>query len=131
MEKENFLVATTGIAEHPIAGLDAVRTKPLHWMTGSRVWSALVRIEAGSALPEHRTDGVCEIMIVGGGGRVAGGRSLAEGDYLRECDGTYSAIEAEQNLLLFVVHRGFWAFHTPDGAWVRFSGASNSARRMQ
>nr|MCH9687205.1 hypothetical protein [Deltaproteobacteria bacterium] len=69
-------------------------------------------------------DGVCEIMIVEGGGCVAGGRSLAEGDYLRECGGTYSAIEAEQNLLLFVVHRGSWTFHTPDGARVRFAGAA-------
>ena len=118
-EPGSMIIPTEGIAYVPVDGLEGVAIKRMHNIPAGAplssdvnssvgVWSCVLRIDAGAALPERETEGSCEMLVIKGTGSYSSGPGFVAGDYLRETTGTYDAIQAEDTLLVFVTHHGTW-----------------------
>ena len=114
-EQGNYLVPTANRPYLTLDGVTGVGVKAMHALSEPPIWSAVLRIEAGSELPRRHNSALVECLVVEGSGRYATGQDFFTGDYLREDTGKYAAIVAVTDTVLFVTNHGHTELRTPTG----------------
>ena len=102
----SYLVPTANRPYLPLNPLTGVGIKPMHVLAEPSVWSATLRIEAGSSLPARRNTALVEYLVIEGNGQYASGEEFSSGDYLREENGDYAAITATSEVVVFITNHG-------------------------
>lgn len=110
----NFMVPTENRPYLPISELAGIGLKPMNMKEDTPIWSAVMRIEAGSCLPKRQHDELCEVFVVRGNGAFADGTAFQRGDYVREEGGTFDKITAKSELVVFFTHHGKCRFLDDD-----------------
>lgn len=98
-----------------IKTLPGVEIRVLNIAEKLATWSVWVRMAPGSFLPAHRNSAMCETYVIKGKGRYAQDGAFAAGGYIRENAGAYARMEAEEETLLFITHRGTCTYLNQDG----------------
>ena len=111
----NFMVPTENRPYLPLTNLPGIGFKPMNMKEDTRIWSAVMRIEAGACLPKRLHDGLCEVFVVRGHGNFADGGAFQRGDYVREDGGDYDEITAKSELVVFFTHHGTCSFRDDVG----------------
>ena len=94
-------------------------------------WTAKIHMHADSTLPPHRHIGASEFYVIEGEGHHPQAGDFKPGDYGYETEGAvHSAVQAENDLLMYMVSYGDSEFIKPDGSVLYKSDAAFFKRQM-
>lgn len=104
--------------------VDGVDCRVLHVSEDTGFWTALFRFAPGSTLPRRWQFSASESYVVQGSGHHSQAGTFQPGDYIYEHTGGFlGEMKTEEEVLLFRVNYGAWAFLGPDNSVQRILNA--------